>query len=61
MRFNTKPELTVTPHATNWMFMFVGLAIVGLSTNWNPVALLGSFVASIHVSFRFKQNEDTEE
>ena len=50
-----KPELMVTHKVLNWLLLFVGLVIVGLSTNWNAVALLGAFVASIHVCFRFQE------
>lgn len=47
------PELRYTPHALNFAFGVIGLTIVWSSThNW--LAILGAFIAAIHVSVRVK-------
>ena len=39
----------IEPDNLNRLFFVVGMLIVGFSTNWNLVALLGAFVASLHL------------
>lgn len=50
MQFKMKFHLAQTPEALNFWLLAVGLLIVWLSThNW--IALLGGFIASIHIEF----------
>lgn len=45
-----KGELIYTPRIVNWSLGIVGLLIVGFSTHWNLVPLLGTIIAGLHIS-----------
>ena len=36
----------------NWVFFFTGMLIVGFSTGWSIVPLLGAFIAAIHIDVK---------
>lgn len=49
-----KIRYRITGHipGLNWAFFAIGMLIVAISTAWNPVALLGAWVASFHLTLR---------
>lgn len=50
--------MKVSGYTVNLIFLVIGLLIVGFSTGWNIVALLGAFVASIHITVRVEAVPD---
>lgn len=56
---NMRYEIKKTPWKTNFILFTVGLIIVWVASHsW--LAMLGAFIASIHISFRASKEEIEE-